>query len=79
MLRIVARGEKEDALIALLSSDVGADIAALSAALSWQPHTTRAALTRLRHAGYRLEAIAPPDGGARRYRIVASPQPGARA
>ena len=74
-----ARTTKNATLITLLSTDNGADIAALSTALGWLPHTTRAALTRLRHAGYGLEAIAPPEGGARRYRIAAAPQPPAGA
>ena len=74
-----ARTTKNATLITLLSADNGADIAALSSALGWLPHTTRAALTRLRQAGYGLEAVAPAEGGARRYRITSSPQPAANA
>ena len=70
---------KNAMLITLVSTESGADIASLSTALGWLPHTTRAALTRLRHAGYGLETIAPPEGGARRYRIAAAPQPPAGA
>jgi DNA-binding IclR family transcriptional regulator len=70
---------KNATLITLLSTGSGADIASLSTALGWQPHTTRAALTRLRQAGYGLEAIAPAEGGSKRYRIVSRPQPAARA
>ena len=73
------RTTKNAMLITLVSTESGADIASLSTALGWLPHTTRAALTRLRHAGYGLETIAPPEGGARRYRIAAAPQPPAGA
>lgn len=33
----------------------GATIENLGAGLGWQPHTVRAALTRLRQRGYRIE------------------------
>jgi predicted transcriptional regulator of viral defense system len=33
----------------------GSDLSALSELLSWQPHTVRAALTRLRQRGYRID------------------------
>jgi hypothetical protein len=64
---------KKGQLITLLSSRTGADVASLSAALGWLPHTTRAAMTMLRKAGYGLEADKPKGGGAGRYRIVAKP------
>jgi hypothetical protein len=73
------RTTKNATLIGLLSTGSGADIAALCTALGWLPHTTRAAISRLRHAGYAVEALAPPEGGASRYRIVATPQPAASA
>ena len=73
------RTTKNATLITLLATESGADIASLSTALGWLPHTTRAALTRLRQAGYGLEAIAPAEGGAKRYRIVTAPQPAAKA
>jgi DNA-binding IclR family transcriptional regulator len=73
------RTTKNATLITLLSTESGVDIASLSTALGWLPHTTRAALTRLRQAGYGLEAIAPAEGGSKRHRIVTAPQPAARA
>lgn len=63
-------GTKKDRLVSLLSTKVGADVAALSTALGWQAHTTRAALTRLRQAGFPLEAAKPAGGGATVYRIT---------
>lgn len=64
-------GTKKDRLVSLLSTKTGADVAALSTALGWQAHTTRAALTRLRQAGFPLEAAKPAGGGATVYRITA--------
>ena len=43
-------------LFALLSRAEGATVDALSAALAWQPHTVRAALTRLRQRGLTIAA-----------------------
>ena len=68
-------GTKKDRLVSLLSKKAGADVAKLSAALGWQAHTTRAALTRLRQAGFSLEAAKPASGGATVYRIVAGTIP----
>ena len=69
-------GTKRDRLVSLLSKKAGADVAALSAALGWQAHTTRAALTRLRQAGFPLEAVKPAGGGAKVYRIPGGTRPG---
>ena len=41
-------GSKAAQLLAMLSRSEGATVEALAAALAWQPHTVRAALTRLR-------------------------------
>ena len=49
-------GSKAAQLLAMLSRAEGASIDALSAALAWQPHTVRAALTRLRQRGLTLSA-----------------------
>ena len=68
-------GTKKDRLVSLLSKKAGADVAALSAALGWQAHTTRAALTRLRQAGFPLEAAKPAGGGATVYRIAPGAKP----
>lgn len=45
---------KKAMLIELLSRPQGADIFEMTEATGWLPHTTRAALTRLRQAGYRV-------------------------
>lgn len=46
---------KSAQLIALLKTKTGADVAVLSEKLGWQTHTVRAALTRLKQAGYPFE------------------------
>lgn len=46
---------KQGQLIELLSHNVGMDISGIAATLGWQAHTVRAALTRLRQKGYRIE------------------------
>jgi hypothetical protein len=61
---------KKDRLVRLLKAGAGRDIATLSRELGWQPHTTRAALTRLRRAGYAIEKLPPQDNGGSRYRIA---------
>jgi len=38
----------------MLQRDGGASVAELAAAMGWLPHTTRAALTRLRQSGHEL-------------------------
>ena len=64
---------KRAQLIALLSRKTGKDISAISDQLGWQPHTTRAALSRLRKAGFEIAREVPKRGGAARYRIIAEP------
>jgi predicted ArsR family transcriptional regulator len=61
---------KKDRLVRLLKASAGREIAALSRELGWQPHTTRAALTRLRQAGYAIEKLPPQNNGGSRYRIA---------
>jgi DNA-binding transcriptional regulator PaaX len=56
-----------------LKASTGREIAALSRELGWKPHTTRAALTRLRQAGYAIEKLPPLNGGGSRYRIAGEP------
>jgi hypothetical protein len=67
------RVTKQAKFIALLEREEGADIAALSKALGWQAHTVRAALSRLKSAGYTLDKFA--DGKPLRtfYRIDGAP------
>lgn len=64
---------KKSILVEMLSRKSGADLAAMSSKLEWQPHTTRAALSGLRKAGYQLSAETARNGKATRYRITAGP------
>lgn len=67
------RVTKKDQLIRMLSAKAGAEIGAVSEKLGWQTHTTRAALSGLRKAGFELVGETPGDGKPTRYRIVARP------
>lgn len=64
------KATKQTLLLSLLGQDEGATLEALSAATHWLPHTTRAALTRLRQRGLAIvtERVA---GQSTRYRIAA--------
>ncbi|WP_169791208.1 DUF3489 domain-containing protein [Rubellimicrobium mesophilum] len=53
----------------LLARPEGATLADLRAATGWQPHTVRAALTRLRQAGLAIERSRS-DAGRTVYRIL---------
>ncbi len=64
---------KKARLIALLSRKSGADVLSLSTTLEWLPHTTRAALSGLRKAGYQIKSVKPGKGKPSRYRIVTVP------
>ena len=50
-----ARETKQALVLGLLRRKQGASLAELVAATSWLPHTTRAALTRLRQGGHDLQ------------------------
>ena len=64
---------KKDRLIGMLSRDGGTTIAAISSALGWQPHTTRAAITGLRKAGHKVETAKLENGRSGLiYRIALS-------
>lgn len=67
------RETKRDQLIRMLRRKAGADVPAISGKMGWQPHSTRAALTGLRKAGFTLDAVKPEKGGPTRYRIVNEP------
>jgi Protein of unknown function (DUF3489) len=71
--RAPGRTTKGNRLVRLLKARAGRDIATLSRELGWQPHTTRAALTRLRRAGYTIEKLPPQNNGGSRYRIAGEP------
>jgi predicted ArsR family transcriptional regulator len=64
---------KRERLVRLLKASAGREIATLSRELGWQPHTTRAALTRLRKAGYAIEKLPRQNNGGSRYRITGEP------
>jgi hypothetical protein len=64
---------KANRLVRLLKAGAGRDIATLSRELGCQPHTTRAALTRLRRAGYAIEKLPRQNDGGSRYRIAGEP------
>ncbi len=65
---------KRARLISLLKVAGGADIATLSDALGWQQHSTRAALTGLRKAGFSIERTTPEGARTATYRITAEPK-----
>ena len=56
----------------MLAADAGATIGELTAATGWLEHTTRAALTGLRHRGYELSRTRKDGDVASVYRIVSS-------
>lgn len=72
--RASRRTTKRDRLVRLLKAGAGREIAALSRELGWQPHTTRAALTRLRQAGHAIEKLPRQNNGRSRYRIAGEPR-----
>ncbi len=62
---------KKAQLIRMLSTKAGADVGVISNKLGWQSHTTRAAITGLKKAGYavsREKEVGKPT----RYRIAAA-------
>lgn len=65
---IPVRVTRRDQIVAMLNHAKGASIAELMAATGWLPHTTRAALSRLRKAGMILERTS--EDGSSRYRIA---------
>ena len=67
------RKTKKEQLIQMLTRKAGADVGMISNKLGWQTHTTRAALTGLRKAGYEVLGEKPGDGKPRRYWVVARP------
>ncbi len=67
------RTTKTDRLVQLLQVRTGRNIGTLSAKLGWQVHSTRAALSRLRKAGYAIDKLPPLKQGGSRYRISSAP------
>ena len=67
------RVTKKGQLIRLLGTKSGSDIRSLSVRLGWQQHSTRAALSGLREAGYKVACEKPATGGLAKYRILSAP------
>jgi len=65
-----ARTTKSAQLVKMLATKRGVDVATVGAKFGWQPHTTRAALSRLRKAGHVVVRDVPAHGKPARYRIV---------
>lgn len=72
-LKRASKPTKKAQLIALLQRKSGVTIVEASTKFGWQQHTTRAALTGLRKAGYEIELSKPENGGAGTYRATAIP------
>jgi DNA-binding transcriptional regulator PaaX len=58
----------------MLKKDKGSDVSTLSRELGWQHHSTRAALTELRKAGFMIERTQSEGGATSLYRITAEPE-----
>lgn len=71
--KATTRTTKKDQLIRLLGTKSGADIKTLSEKLGWQQHTTRAAMSGLRKAGYEVTGEKPTKGGMSKFRILSVP------
>jgi Protein of unknown function (DUF3489) len=65
-----APGTKHERVLELLQRKEGASLAELVAETGWLPHTTRAALTRLRQSGHELQKEKR-ETGETAYRITA--------
>ena len=61
---------KKTHLIKMLSRKSGADTATISSKFGWQPHTTRAALSGLRKAGFVVTKENAGSSKPTRYRIM---------
>jgi Protein of unknown function (DUF3489) len=66
------QGTKIARVVELLQRDQGAKLDELIEATGWLPHTTRAALTGLRHRGYEVRLERGENGRASVYRAVAT-------
>jgi len=69
-----SRITKKARLISFLSKDRGTDIGTLSKKLDWLPHTTRAALSKLRKSGYVITPVKAQKSKLIRYRITSLPE-----
>lgn len=62
------RGTKEARFVTALTSK-GKTLSQLSSLMEWQPHTTRAAMTRLRKRGYVIDRLPKTERTAARFKI----------
>jgi hypothetical protein len=69
-------GTKIAKVLGLLRRNDGATLAEMTAATSWLPHTTRAALTGLRKRGYAVGIDRSDKGRGSIYRVVGDGKPG---
>ena len=60
---------KQARVVRMLQREGGASVSEVAAAMEWLPHTTRAALTRLRQSGHELSKDKR-DTGETAYRIA---------
>ena len=67
------RVTKKGQLFRLLRARSGVENTVISEKQGWQKHTTRAALTRLRRAGYPVVTLKRANDRPTRYRITAMP------
>lgn len=58
----------------MLRRKSGVTVAAVGAALGWQVHTVRAALSKLRKAGHVILREVPEKGGPAKYRMATQPE-----
>ncbi|MEM9429597.1 MAG: DUF3489 domain-containing protein [Pseudomonadota bacterium] len=70
--RTKPRKTKKAQLIRMLSTKSGADVEVISSKLGWLNHTTRAAITGLKKAGYEVSSEKV-SGKPTRYRVVCDP------
>ncbi|WP_431285561.1 DUF3489 domain-containing protein [Humitalea sp. 24SJ18S-53] len=63
-------GGKLGQILDAVAAGQGATLVDLIALTGWQPHTTRAALTRLRQRGFALRLVA--EGGQKAYRLAST-------
>jgi hypothetical protein len=68
-----SKATKKARLISLLGNNTGSDVASISKKFGWLPHTTRAALSRLRKAGYEITGMKMGAGKPTKYRITSAP------
>lgn len=66
---IVRPKGKLGTLLTLIEAEGGATLEDLSTALTWQPHSTRAAITGLRKRGFEIALVT--EDGHKAYRIAA--------